>query len=82
MSPVHVIGHPPNSWGTYHFLTSHVFLISPIGHIKPLIALFARIADRQPASAAVITLLSSAPMLSKIQRELELMPGHLAERIK
>jgi hypothetical protein len=39
-------------------------------------------AERQSASILAITLLSSAPMLPKIQRELELMPAHLAERIK
>jgi hypothetical protein len=39
-------------------------------------------AERQPADALAITLLSSAPMIPKIQRELELMPAHLAERMR
>jgi hypothetical protein len=63
-------------------LSSVLAQIATLGHIKPLLALYARIAERRPASALELTLLSSASMLPKIQRELELIPGHLSERIK
>jgi hypothetical protein len=38
--------------------------------------------ERRPASELVVTLLSSTPMLPKIQRELELMTTVASERIK
>jgi hypothetical protein len=53
-----------------------------LGHIKPLLALFMHMAERRSAESLTFTLLTSAPMLPKINRELELMAGHLSERIK
>jgi hypothetical protein len=53
-----------------------------LGHIKPLLALFMRMTERRSTDALIFTLLTSAPMLTKIDRELELMSGHLSERIK
>jgi hypothetical protein len=39
-------------------------------------------AEHQPASAVIFTILSSAPMMLKIQRELELMSELVSQRIK
>jgi hypothetical protein len=51
-----------------------------IGHIKPLLALFAHFAEHRAADALVLTLLSSGLMMPKIQRELEHMSEEVSQR--
>jgi hypothetical protein len=85
--PAHIVGHIPNSWGrlnhSFTISDSNNVCASPSsGHIKPLLALFAHLAEHRSADALVLTLLSSGPMMPKIQRELELMSGDVSQRIK
>jgi hypothetical protein len=65
------------------FIPAIFFILTPTtGHIKPLLVLFAHLAERRSGDALVLTLLSSGPMMTKIQRELELMSGAVAKRLK
>jgi hypothetical protein len=50
--------------------------------MKPAIALFARTAERRPASSVVFTIMTGVPTLPKVVQELQLLPGHIAERIQ
>jgi hypothetical protein len=87
--PAHVIGHTPNSWGKLNpsvsFDISESDDVSTLvftGHIKPLLALYAHLAELRSADTLVLTLLSTSPMMTKIQRELELMSGEISQRLK
>jgi hypothetical protein len=87
--PAHVIGHTPNSWGKPNpspsfdiFESDDISILVFTGHIKPLLALYAHLAELRSADTLVLTLLSTGPMLPKIQHELELMSGEISQRLK
>jgi hypothetical protein len=52
------------------------------GHMKPLLAFVARIAEQRPESAVLMTVLTSGMMFQKIESELSRMAGGVSKRVK
>jgi hypothetical protein len=80
----HIVFHPANSWGTnlQQEPCATVADAGILGHIKALLALVPRIAERRTKSALAMTILTSSVMLPKVQQDLALMPSTVSERIK
>jgi hypothetical protein len=78
----HIVFHVLSAWGTSAFRIAVILVKLATGHMKPLLAFVARIAERRPDSAVLMTILTSGAILPKIERELARMPGGVSGRVK
>jgi hypothetical protein len=71
--------------GVSVYLCCHLYrpdLCLTSGHNKPLLAFFARIYELRPSAPFIITVLSSSPVMPKIERELRLLPRIVSDKLK
>jgi hypothetical protein len=81
-TPKHIVFHVPNAWDTPDFRIAATSVHIATGHMKPLLAFVARVAERRPDTAVVMTILTSGVMFPKIESELARMPSEASGRIK
>jgi hypothetical protein len=84
MASAHLVAHILPGWGMYQPKRSVLVFIYNvgIGHTKPFLALIAHMFELQPSASFTVTLLTSAIIIPKIKREMQLMPGPISSALK